>query len=629
MSDVNEEWPVIGIDLGTSYSCVGIWQHDRVEIITNDQGNRTTPSRVAFTETERLIGEAANNQASTNPTNTIFDTKRLIGRRFHDKKVQEDMKLWPFEVIAGPDFGEDKKPVVVVTYKGEQKYFSAEEISAMILSKMKDIAEAYLGVPVMNAVVTVPAYFNDSQRQATKDAGNIAGLNVLHIINEPTAAAIAYGLDKKTSLNSVLRKNVLVFDLGGGTFDVSLVSISKNKFEVKAVGGDSHIGGGDFDVRMINYFVEEFKKRHKKDLSENPRALGRLRAACERAKRALSATAQTSIELDGLYEGIDFSASISRARFDILNNDLFRKCIDLVDQCLKDGRISKNDVDEVILVGGSTRIPKVQQLLQEFFEGKELCRSINPDEAVAYGAAVHAGNLGGITSNINMVLVDVTPLSLGVEMGNGNMSVVIPRNSTIPTSQERTYGALHIEKGTNGASTSDSRTSVLEIIVYEGERKKATDNNFLGVFELSGISPSPSDGPANLINVCFEIDMNGILNVSAEDTNSGNKSQITITNRGRLTKAEMNRLMKEAEEFKAEDKEHEQMVEARNALEEYANDMWEMVSNCRQEIGAKDDIQEILEWLEWSSNKVVDASMYVEKLNELQSVCIPFISLLC
>ncbi|KAK9740693.1 hypothetical protein RND81_03G054200 [Saponaria officinalis] len=541
------------------------------------------------------------------------------------------MKLWPFEVIAGPDFGEDKKPVVVVTYKGEPKQFSAEEISAMILSKMKDIAEAYLGVPVMNAVVTVPAYFNDSQRQATKDAGTIAGLNVLRIINEPTAAAIAYGLDKKTSLNNTTHKNVLVFDLGGGTFDVSLVSIQKDKFEVKAVGGDAHIGGGDFDVRMVNHFVEEFKRKHDKDLRENPRALGRLRVACERAKRALSATAQTSIELDSLHDGIDFSASISRARFDTLNVELFKKCIDLVDQCLKDGGIDKKDVDEVILVGGSTRIPKVQQLLQEFFDGKELCRSINPDEAVAYGAAVHAGILGGgITINdINMVLVDVTPLSLGVEMGYGNMSVVIPRNSPIPTSQERTYGALHIEKGKNGASTSDSRTSVLEITVYEGERKKAQDNNFLGVFELSGISPSPLDGPANLINVCFEIDINGILNVSAEDTNNGNKSNITITNRSRLTKAEMNRLMKEAEEFKAEDKENEQMVIARNALEEYANEMWYKVSNCGQEIGAKDDIQHILEWLDWSSNQVVDAALYVDKLNELQSVCAPFIPLMC
>ncbi|KAK9740676.1 hypothetical protein RND81_03G053200 [Saponaria officinalis] len=629
MSERKENWPVIGIDLGTSYSCVAIWRNDRVDIIANSQGNRTTPSRVSFTERERLIGEAADNQTSTNPTNTIFDIKRLIGRRFHDETVQEDMKLWPFTVIVGPDFGDDKKPLVEVTYRGKQKRFLAEEISAMILSKMKDIAEAYLDVPVVNAVVTVPAYFNDSQRQATKDAGTISGLNVLRILNEPTAAAIAYGVDKKTSHINSSQRNVLVFDLGGGTFDVSLVCNQRDVIEVKAIGGDAHIGGSDFDTRMVSYFVEDIKKKHKKDLSQNPRALGRLRAACERAKRALSATAETRIEVDGLYDGIDFSVSVFRSLFDRLNVQLFKKCIVLVEQCLNDGHMSKSDIDDVILVGGSTRIPKVQQLLQEFFDGKELCRSINPDEAVAYGAAVHAENLlGGMTNNKSMVLVDVTPLSLGVEVGySGKMSVVIPRYSAFPTRGSRIYGVLH--KPIDGEATGDSETSVLKIAVYEGQKQKTHDNNFLGVFELSGISPSPSNGPQNLINVCFEIDINGILSVSAQDKNNGNKSEITITNRNRHTKADMDRLVNEAEEYKAEDKRYDQMGKARNALDDYANDMWEKVNNCGgQEIGAKDDIRHIIEWLASNSDHVSDAAIYLEKLEELKSICKPYLHML-
>ncbi|XP_074267557.1 heat shock cognate 70 kDa protein-like [Silene latifolia] len=570
MGQRNEDWPVIGIDLGTSFSCVGIWVHDRVEIIANDQGNRITPSRVAFTNTERLIGEAADNQARMNPANTIYDTKRLMGRRFHDEVVQSDMKLWPFNVIAGPDFGQDKKPMVVVNYKGEEKQFSAEEISAMVLMKMKDVAEAYLGTPVKNAVVTVPAYFNDSQRQATKDAGTIAGLNVLRIINEPTAAAIAYGLGQKKSVGFASKKNVLVFDLGGGTFDVSLVSIENDTFEVQAVGGDAHLGGSDFDSRLVIHCMEELKTLHNKDISQNPKALGRLRAACERAKRVLSANTHTSIELECLVDGIDFSSPISRARFDNLNADLFEKCIILVEQCLRDAGIGKKDVDNIVLVGGSTRIPKVQQLLQEFFDGRELSKTINPDEAVAYGAAVHAGILSGVSDNNSMVLVDVTPLSLGVEVNFGNMSVVIPRNTTIPTRQERLYGALPNEKHLPGAS-SNPRPFDLEIPVYEGERHKTQDNNFLGVFELSGISPS--NGTPSLINVCFEIDINGILNVSAEDTTNGNRSEITITNRSRLTRAEMDKLIAEAEEYRAQDMNYAEMLEARNTLEENINNM--------------------------------------------------------
>ncbi|XP_027352003.1 heat shock cognate 70 kDa protein-like isoform X3 [Abrus precatorius] len=383
------EGPAIGIDLGTTYSCVGVWQHDRVEIIANDQGNRTTPSYVAFTDSERLIGDAAKNQVAMNPINTVFDAKRLIGRRISDPSVQSDMKLWPFKIIAGAG----EKPMIVVNYKGEEKQFAAEEISSMILTKMREIAEAYLGSTVKNAVVTVPAYFNDSQRQATKDAGVIAGLNVMRIINEPTAAAIAYGLDKKAT--SVGEKNVLIFDLGGGTFDVSLLTIEEGIFEVKATAGDTHLGGEDFDNRMVNHFVQEFKRKNKRDISGNPRALRRLRTACERAKRTLSSTAQTTIEIDSLFEGIDFYSTITRARFEELNMDLFRKCMDPVEKCLRDAKMDKSSVHDVVLVGGSTRIPKVQQLLQDFFNGKDLCKSINPDEAVAYGAAVQAAILSG------------------------------------------------------------------------------------------------------------------------------------------------------------------------------------------------------------------------------------------
>ncbi len=603
----------IGCDLGTTYSCVGVWRNGRVEIIPNDQGNRTSPSYVAFNDNERLVGDAAKNQANTNPKNTVYDAKRLIGRKFSDPIVQEDMKLWPFEVVND---GHDK-PQIKVQFKNEDKLFYAEEISAMVLGKMKEIAETYLGEPVKDIVITVPAYFNDAARQATKDAGAIAGLNVLRIINEPTAAAVAYGLDNK---NDGKEHHVLIADIGGGTTDFTILTVEDGIFEVKATNGLAHLGGEDIDNRLVKHFADEFKRKHKKNLEESPKAIKRLKTACERAKRTLSSSATASIELDSLFDGIDFSSSITRARFDEMCGDLYRKCIECIEKVLQDSGFGKSDIDEVVLVGGTTRIPKLQTLISDFFNGKELCKSVNPDEAVAYGAAVQAAILSGEKDEQikDLLLLDVCPLSVGIETAGEVMTVMIPRNTTIPTKKTQTF------------STFADNQSAVTIKTYEGERPFTKDNHLLGTFELSGIPPAPRGVPQ--IEVTFDIDANSILNVSAIEKATGNKKNITITNdKVKFSKEDIERMVKEAEKYKEEDERNKARVDAKNELESYVYNLKSSVLD-KPEVKLSDEekssiqrvIDDTIKWLD--ENQLASKEEFDHKKEEATKVISPIIA---